>query len=668
MYGVCGNKNSPPKHVGLGLTLHNATRSRKLVNLFYKADHITSYGRILSIDTGMAESTQKGIDEDTGAVVPSNLVPGRFVHFSADNIDINDSSLDGKNTFHATQMAVWQRGPLEESILDNVKPSDEVTLDIPHVLQKIHEAIPTKETATLDFSGVKSEWFKDRDELVVTKARATDMAFLYSRYNVETKPSWSSFNQSVTEVNPPRTTTGYMPIILAPAHELSTLNTVVLRAIDVAKSLGNKYAIVTVDQALFPQLMELKWTVPEYKDTLIPRMGGLHISMNFLKVTGHHMEDSALVEVFVESGLLGPNTAGKVMDRKSFAKGMKAHKIMWQSLWGILLPQIQLYLEENVPELSNGIQAATQVDDIGPLVEMLASPTCVFQINAFINTKEDYTFKHWWQYMHMVNILLLFTRAQRDGIWELHLSSFKDMLPYFHRYDHTNYAHWGPVFLELMHQLSKEVENKFRRGNFVVKGSEKAFNQVDPDHSLEWINGVGKRSGGKVCITKTISALTRWTLSYNLRTLVATQAYEMLRIDDDEMAANEATPARIRRDNADEANVVSTLERFQVFINDSNATRGQMINIATNDVATPEICDSLLKAHELGQAQLETFVEKRLVECSVPLKDTLQNEGTYVCHPIPLTTIKAKGEDTSSRGGQKHLPATNHGISCKKIG
>ena len=623
VYGVCGNKNSPPKHVGLGLTLHKATRSRKLVNLFYKAGHIASYGRILSIDTGMAESTLKSIDKDTGAVVPPNLVPGRFVHFSADNIDINDSSLDGKNTFHATQIAVWQRGPPEETILDNVKPSDKVTLDIPPVLNKIYEVIPTKETDTPDFSGVKSEWFKDRDDLVVTKARATDMAFLYSRHNIETKPSWTSFNQSVTEVSPPKTTTGYMPIILAPAHELSTLNTVVLRAIRVAKSLGNKYAIVTVDQALFPKLMELKWTVPEYKDILIPRMGGLHISMNFLKVIGQHMEDSGLVEVFVESGLLGPNTAGKVMDGKSFAKGMRAHKIMWQSLWGILLPQIQLYLEENVPELSNSIQAATQVNDIGPLVEMLASPTFVFQMNAFINTKEDCTFKHWWQYMHMVNILLLFTRAQRDGIWELHLTSFKDMLPYFHRYDHTNYARWGPVFLALMHQLPEEVENEFRRGNFVVKGSEKKFNQVDPDHSLEWINGVGKRSGGIVGITKTISALTRWTLSYNLRALVATQTYEMFGIDNDELAANEATPARIRRDNADEANVVSTLKRLQVFINDSNTTKGQMINIATKDVATPEICDSLLKAHELGQAQLESFVEKRLVECSVPLKDTL---------------------------------------------
>ena len=88
-----------------------------------------------------------------------------------------------------------------------------------------------------------------------------------------------------------------MPIILAPAHELSTLNTLVLRALHVARVLGNNYAVVTADQGLFPQLMELKWTVPEFKDALIPRLGGLHISMNFLKVIGQHTEDIGLVSM-----------------------------------------------------------------------------------------------------------------------------------------------------------------------------------------------------------------------------------------------------------------------------------------------------------------------------------------------------------------------------------
>ncbi|MGH0120519.1 UNVERIFIED_CONTAM: hypothetical protein FKN15_016365 [Acipenser sinensis] len=45
------------------------------------------------------------MDLTTGAVIPPNFVHTRFVLFTCDNIDINDTSFDGKNSFHATQMA-----------------------------------------------------------------------------------------------------------------------------------------------------------------------------------------------------------------------------------------------------------------------------------------------------------------------------------------------------------------------------------------------------------------------------------------------------------------------------------------------------------------------------------------------------------------------------------
>ena len=78
-------------------------------------------------------------------------------------------------------------------------------------------------------------------------------------------------------------------------------------------------------------------------------------------------------------------------------------------------------------------------------------------------------FTFWWQYMDMVAILLQYTRAQRDGIWETHLYYFSLMLPYFKRYDHLNYGRWGPVYLVEMHQLPDPVLSEFKRGNIVVK-------------------------------------------------------------------------------------------------------------------------------------------------------------------------------------------------------
>lgn len=118
--------------------------------------------------------------------------------------------------------------------------------------------------------------------------------------------------------------------------------------------------------------------------------------------------------------------------------------------------------------------------------------------------------------MQMVHIFLLFIRAQRDGIWDLHLYAFQRMLPYFKWYSHTNYARWGTIYLNEMHQLPQQVKREFDAGNFVVKRLSQCFNQVDPDQSQEWLGCIGKKGGGIIGITKTSSALSRWALSFNL--------------------------------------------------------------------------------------------------------------------------------------------------------
>jgi hypothetical protein len=53
-----------------------------------------------------------------------------------------------------------------------------------------------------------------------------------------------------------------------------------------------------VDQALYFKLIDLKWSVPRYKDSVFPRLGGLHIAMNFMKCIGDHMNGSGLHEEY----------------------------------------------------------------------------------------------------------------------------------------------------------------------------------------------------------------------------------------------------------------------------------------------------------------------------------------------------------------------------------
>ena len=154
---------------------------------------------------------------------------------------------------------------------------------------------------------------------------------------------------------------------------------------------------------------------------------------------------------------------------------------------------------------------------------------------AFVVENPNAEFR--WDYMTIVSIILCFTRAQRDASchgMSTFKYAFKRMLPFLFMYDHVNYTRWGTVYLAGMSVLPPDVLLEFRDGNFEVKLTDRRFNQVSADQSAEWLNAIGTKSGGLVGITRVASALSRWTLSYNLRTVMAPQTTAMLRLTTDD--------------------------------------------------------------------------------------------------------------------------------------
>ena len=232
------------------------------------------------------------------------------------------------------------------------------------------------------------------------------------------------------------------------------------------------------------------------------------------------MNGSGLADVWGEMGLLGPGALELVLAGKAYNKAMIAHELTLQALWRLLMPSLLSFVAKANSDCHACLSRMAADDDshtIPELITFLDKDKFGKLLTGFVESRSDVVnFSFWWQYMDMVAILLQYTRAQRDGIWELHLDSFSLMLPYFKRYDHLNYARYGPVYLVEMHKLPEPVLSEFKRVNFVVKRSAHKFSQVDPDQDMEWIHGTGKKGGGIIGITKTTSALCRWTLSFNL--------------------------------------------------------------------------------------------------------------------------------------------------------
>ncbi|KAG1680635.1 hypothetical protein GQR58_012311 [Nymphon striatum] len=95
--------------------------------------------------------------------------------------------------------------------------------------------------------------------------------------------------------------------------------------------------------------------------------------MNFLKVLGQHMSDSGLQQIWEESGLMGPNSTERVVDGKSYAKAIRAHKLTWQALWRLLLLQINSSLETKDRDMAHRLSEAAEAQDYDTLISILGS-------------------------------------------------------------------------------------------------------------------------------------------------------------------------------------------------------------------------------------------------------------------------------------------------------
>ena len=101
-----------PKHVGLGLAVHQATRSKQLLHLLHSAGHSISYETVLRMDNTIANDVLQKYNENGNVFVPRNFhgnSVASYTRYAVDNIDINEETLSGMGTFHATQYAPFRR-------------------------------------------------------------------------------------------------------------------------------------------------------------------------------------------------------------------------------------------------------------------------------------------------------------------------------------------------------------------------------------------------------------------------------------------------------------------------------------------------------------------------------------------------------------------------------
>ena len=182
-------------------------------------------------DTTMANEALKGYFESDEVYVPLNFanasLPG-YIMYANDNKDINEATLDGIGTFHASQTAAFRRSkPSEEIPKIKLKSERSKSVSVPPGLFELRDAKMGSQKPPPKFHASISPEMYDADTEIninITKqSKSRDLAWIICRLqNTDNQvvPSWSGFNHLVTKSNNPKTVAGLMLIINSPAHRL----------------------------------------------------------------------------------------------------------------------------------------------------------------------------------------------------------------------------------------------------------------------------------------------------------------------------------------------------------------------------------------------------------------------------------------------------------------
>ena len=178
----------------------------------------------------------------------------------------------------------------------------------------------------------------------------------------------------------------------------------------------HSHTVVTCDQAIYEIALAIRNKNPQKYQYLILRMGGFHISLNFMGSVGMLMKGNGVEDILVQAGIGHLGTANKIISAKDYYLMLRAHSLLYSAIMGLYWEAFEDWLlqqhldthalsdqnsclSELVQTFREGKQitiacehAQQALENISPMLdEFKKSPSC--------NTP---TAKLWIRYMNMI--------------------------------------------------------------------------------------------------------------------------------------------------------------------------------------------------------------------------------------------------------------------------
>jgi len=244
-----------PLQIGLGVQMHHHFQSKFLVDSLYHHGFSCSYSEVKKYER--SSSVAHGTEIQ-------NFSANNFIQYSADNVDHNVRSIDGKGTFHGM------------GIIAMVTPGTKSSRTIPRV------KVTSGDIASVGRINVQ-HFFSERDSLQsllyqpITNPNAkepcadVDLLWKSSLLLKVPRPQWSGFMQLIHKgEHPGVSSVMFLPMIDLDPNDLTCIYST-LKFISSHASQYQAYPVVTFDQPLWWKAHIMVENLPELQPTVVLR-------------------------------------------------------------------------------------------------------------------------------------------------------------------------------------------------------------------------------------------------------------------------------------------------------------------------------------------------------------------------------------------------------------
>ena len=140
---------------------------------------------------------------------------------------------------------------------------------------------------------------------------------------------------------------GYLSLIPASSTDPAVLKEEKLRIVKISKILGDKYTIITGDQATYELARTIRDKQPEEFGHVVLLLGGFHLTHNYLKAICKIVRESGVEDILVLSGLCTAGTARKIFGEKAdYYQTLHAIRLFSEAMWRLYWEAFESWASE----------------------------------------------------------------------------------------------------------------------------------------------------------------------------------------------------------------------------------------------------------------------------------------------------------------------------------